>query len=337
MAELIPTKDEADWLAARRQGITASEIAVIMGLSPWSSPYALYHQKLGILPRQEDSPAMERGRVLEPYIREKFAEAHPEFAVMGFGRDLYAHAERRWQMATLDSLLYAKDGNSYFDLEEPVAVTEFKTASSMDEWGEPGTDEIPVHYRCQVLWQMDVMGVAKAHVAVLDIPRWRVLEYVVEMDGDARHDLALMHKAAHDFLDRIECQEPPDVDWRPATIAALKTMNPGVEDREVVIGRQLAISYRAAQRRYKEAEQRKDEMTARVLETMGNAKRAVEANTETALATRSVSHPERIDTERLRSEQPAIAAEYTKPPKPEVKLTPAKPKKVKKSVSANSK
>ena len=78
----IPARTEAEWLEARRQGITASEIAAVMGLSPASQdgPYALYHRKTGTLPPIEDNDAMERGRVLEPYIAEKFARwRYPDF------------------------------------------------------------------------------------------------------------------------------------------------------------------------------------------------------------------------------------------------------------------
>lgn len=299
MAELIKTDSEAAWLEARRQGVTASEIAVIMGLSPYSSPYALYHQKLGILPSDVDSAVMERGRVLEPYIAEKFAAAHPELWVHGNGRQLYAHSERPWQLATPDRLLAdeSHDGlSSYWAAEDEYcdAVLECKSASSMDEWGEPGTDEIPVHYRCQVIWQMDVMGVGRAHVVVLDVPRWQVHEYVIEMDDSARNDLTYMLPAAEEFRRQLAEHDVPDVDWRPATAYALKQLHPSLEDREAHIGRQLEISYRAAVRRYKEAEQRKDEMTNRMREAMGSARRAVTVRTvagesrQVVIATRQV-------------------------------------------------
>ncbi|MDR3033905.1 MAG: YqaJ viral recombinase family protein, partial [Kitasatospora sp.] len=36
-AVLVPAASEAEWLEARRQGVTASEIAAILGLSPWES------------------------------------------------------------------------------------------------------------------------------------------------------------------------------------------------------------------------------------------------------------------------------------------------------------
>jgi putative phage-type endonuclease len=306
VAELIPTSTEAEWLEARRKGVTASEIAVIMGLSPWSSPYALYHQKLGILPPQEDNAAMERGRVLEPYIARKFAELHPEFLVEGDGRSLFAHAKRAWQLATPDRFVCETEwhdrcncgvGNTgYYGMHErdcgleigpTVAVAEFKTASDMSEWGEPGTDEIPVHYRAQVLWQMDVMGVSRAYVAVLDIPRWEVREYVIEHEDEQTHDELgylgcpvcvdqhMMREAALEFLGRIERQEPPDVDWRPATAYALKQLHPSVEEIDAVIPRRLAVNYRAASRNFKHWEERKKLYEARIREAIGPAHRAL--------------------------------------------------------------
>lgn len=294
-ATLIPTSSEDEWLEARRKGITASEIAVVMGLSPYSSPYALYHQKLGNLPEQEDRSEFERGRVLEPYIADKFAQLRPEFAVMGTGRELYAHPDRPWQLATPDRLVSESEcadcgqsGCTWKDL--PIAVLETKTDGGSDEWGDDGSDEIPVHYRCQVLWQMDVMGVDTAFVACLFVHSWKVRVYELTMD-DA--DLKLMREEAREFLDRIDLQDEPDVDWRPATTAALKHLHPSVEDRDVMIGRRLEISYRAACRRFKEAERRKDEMTNRVLAAIGDGRRAIAAHTygkdgRVVIATRQV-------------------------------------------------
>lgn len=323
MPELIKTADEAAWLEARRQGVTASEIAVIMGLSPWDSPYALYHRKLGILPPVEDNAAMERGRVLEPYIAQKFDGMHPnELVALGDGRELYAHAERKWQMATPDRLVFPWTG----PFAEPAALLECKSTSSMDDWGEPGTDEIPVHYRCQVLWQMDVMGVSKAYVAVLDISRWRVLEYVIEHEptyagsdwgcnGDTCkvcEDQQMMRNAGREFLGRIERQDAPDVDWTAATAYALKQLHPSLEDRDVVIGRQLEISYNAACKAFKAAEQRKDEMTNRLRAAMGSARRAVSRDDlGRVIATRQVY-------EQRESVRKACTVD---------KIVPAKPKK----------
>ena len=307
-AVLIPTASEAEWLDARRKGITASEIAVVMGLSPYSSPYALYHQKLGNLDGPEDSEAMALGRYLEQYVCDRFAAQHPEFAVTGDGRKLYAHPERSWQLATPDRLLMEcggwvdDDGNAQYP--GLLAVLEAKTAAGYDGWGDDGTDEIPVHYRCQVLWQMDVMGVSTAFVACLFLHTRQLRIYEIgHADGcgadcnmlaypslacPACDDIAIMRDAAAEFLDRIKREDPPDVDWRPATIDALKVLHPSVEDADALVSRQLAARYHAACRNHKHWEQRKKTYEAHLRERMGSARRAVEVRTGETIARRDV-------------------------------------------------
>jgi putative phage-type endonuclease len=327
---------EADWLEARRHGITASEIAIVMGLSPYSSPFALYHRKTGALPQEQDKAVFERGHVLEPYIAEKFAERKPEFLVAGTGRELYAHPERPWQLATPDRQVF---DDFPVNAAGPLAVLECKTDAGGD-WGDEGSDDIPVHYRAQVLWQMDVMGVTTGYVACLLVRPWKVRVYEITHDplcGSAQfrphglcrvcQDLAIMRGEAREFLDRIDLGDPPDVDWRPATTDALKRLHPELEDREVVIAPRLRISYRAAVRRYGEAKRRKAEMTNRMLAAIGTGRHGINGYTGETVATRSVSSPKRINADQLRAEYPAAAAACTHPPEhPEIKLTPAKPK-----------
>lgn len=295
MPELIKTASEAEWLEARRTRVTASEIAVLLGLSPYDSPYGLYHRKLGILPGQPDNPMMERGRVLEPYIADKFGERHPEYIVDGTGRELYVHSERPWQGATPDRLLQdaatcgITDRGGVFEVEN-TAVLECKCDGGSPEWGEEGTDQIPVHYRAQVIWQMDVMGVHTAYVACLDPARWTLREYVIGHEptyagsewgcnGDTCQvcdDLAVMLGAAREFLDRIERREPPEVDWRPQTTAALRALSP-MDDSEAEVSGELASAYELAVATYKQAEQEKKLRENQLRQAMGTARRAVVA------------------------------------------------------------
>ena len=283
-AVLIPTASEAEWLEARRQGITASEIAVVMGLSPYSSPYALYHQKLGNLPQQEDSLAMAIGRRLEGFVCDLFAEQHPEWYVHGDGRELYAHPDRPWQMATPDRLVY-ESHHPYPGRE--LATYDAKTAASYDGWGDEGSDEIPVHYRCQKLWQMDVAGVTTGYLGCLFLHSRQFRVYELTMDMHAAGDLELMRHHAEQFLKRLDAGDEPDIDWRPATTDALKRLHPSVEDRDAIVRVRTASAYRTAVLRYRAAEQRKNEMTNRLRAEMGSAQRAVTAR-GVPVATRQV-------------------------------------------------
>jgi putative phage-type endonuclease len=278
------TRSEAEWLEARRQGITASEIAIVMGLSPYSSPYALYHQKLGQLPGVEETDAMQLGKHMESFVADRFAERHPEFNLTGNGQMLFAHAERPWQMATPDRLV--TEGS--FSAWDAIAVLECKIDGGSDEWGEDGSDEIPVHYRCQVLWQMDVMGVSTGYVACLLWNRRKVRVYELTLDAAAKEDLLMMRGEARLFLRRIEQGDEPDVDWRPATTAALKHLHPSIEDRTVEVRRMPVIQYRAALKAYKAAEQRKKLAENRLRQLLGTGNRLVSAHTGEVIATRQV-------------------------------------------------
>lgn len=285
-AVLIPTSSEAEWLAARRAGITASEIAVVMGLSSFSSPYKLYHQKTGDLPADDDNDRLALGRHLEPYIAHRFAERFEHWHVFGDGSTLYAHVDRPWQMATPDRLLYESGDRP---IAEPDAVLECKSWGSFDGWGTDGSDEIPVHIRCQALWQGDVMGAGTAIVACVFLPSAQLRIYELDLaDDQAQADLKLMREEAREFLDRIDLADPPGIDWRPATTDALKQLHPDVEDRDVEVSRMPIISYRAACRRYKEAEQRKKLTENRLRGLLGNGHRIIDARTGEVIARRDV-------------------------------------------------
>ncbi len=299
-ARLIVAGDapKAEWLAARREGVTASEIDIVMGLAPGtqSSPYKLYHQKTGDLPEDDLSDVMERGKILEPYVVTKFLERYPEFNVTGDGRTLYAHQTRVWQMCTPDRLLFddegANTGHAHPDsprARDPLAGLETKTDGYPDpqRWGGDGSDIVPAHYALQVLWSMDVFGIGTWYLACQFMTPWHCRVYEFTMNGEYQAVLKQARDEARDFLDRIDLADPPPVDWTPATGAALKHLHPGLEDREVNIGAQLTRWYRAACRDLKNAERRKHAYENRIRELLGNAATAT-CGTSEKVATRQI-------------------------------------------------
>jgi len=62
------------WLLERRKSIGGSDAGAILGLNPYRSPYALWAEKTGRLPEQEDTEAMRQGRDLEAYVADRFSE-----------------------------------------------------------------------------------------------------------------------------------------------------------------------------------------------------------------------------------------------------------------------
>ena len=226
MPELVCSTANRDaWLAARRSGVTATDIVTIMGLSSYDSPYSLYWRKLGQVPETPDSPRVALGRYLQEYVWALWTDE------TGLAtRDplaLYCTTGRSWQMATPD---YVENGPP----AGWVSVLEIKTWADADKpsW----SDGPPPAVRAQVLWQMDVMDVAKGHVGVVFLPSGEFRSYAIEHEGicdwdNARlptmtclvcADIKAMRAAGLDFYRRLQDNDPPDPDASAATLAAVK-------------------------------------------------------------------------------------------------------------------
>ena len=66
IAKLV--QGSGEWREHRRKHRNASETPIILGISPWQTPYQLWQIKLGLV-EQEVTPAMLRGTQLEPQAR----------------------------------------------------------------------------------------------------------------------------------------------------------------------------------------------------------------------------------------------------------------------------
>jgi putative phage-type endonuclease len=249
--------------------ITATEIAAVMGLSPWQSRFSLWHKKAGLpTPPFEVSPQIEWGNRLEPAVVGKYEDEHPEHLLMPTGT--WRHADRPWQRATPDRLIaHREDGASD---GQPIGIFEAKTSPYGDDWGPHGTDEVPIYYRCQVIWQQDTLGLhARTPVGVL-IGGCDYRELYVDYDeGDAK----LMRDAAVEFLRTVEAGERPPIDGSDATYQTIRVQPNGLEDRDVEIPAEDAARYETAQRQMAGA---KTELTAAkgvLLDHIGDGKRAV--------------------------------------------------------------
>jgi putative phage-type endonuclease len=333
--ELLPpgeaTPDNERWHELRRTGITASEIAAVLGISPWESPFSLYWRKVNDW-RTADNEFTSAGRHLEEAIAQWWRLTNsPAHGVM-CRAGLYAHPERPWQLATPDRVLcdpqwhdnpFPDSPDYQYDHWQDAAhigAVECKwVAYSWEGWGEQGTDEIPVYYRAQCLWQLDVLGVDEVHVAALGPGGFRA--YVVRRDDD---DLEVMRVAGEAFVKRLEAGDPPDLDSHSATLGALKRLHPTVGEGGIEVEPVLALDYTNARIARASAERSMALCEAQIRAALGDTfARATYAGR--TLASRSVFTQSRIDTKRLKAELPEIAAEYATTTTVD-KLTPGRTK-----------
>lgn len=246
-----------EWHAARRNGLGGSSIGTVLGLSPFDSRFALWHRMAGNIAEIDEAPEMEWGKRLEPPILGKYRDVHPDLDY-DIVNGTFRHADRPWQIANPD--LLAAD-----------RVIDAKLSLFGDGWGEPGTDQVPPHIRCQVLWYMDVLGLDRADLAVL-VGGFDYREYTVEYDPAEAQEL---RDAAVEFLDSIALGHRPDIDAHSATYQAIKEMHPDIDPTEVEIGNATARAFITAKHAEKEAKARAQLATSVLADEMGSAARAV--------------------------------------------------------------
>lgn len=307
--ELLPPgearPDNPRWHEIRRQGVTASEIPIILGLSSWESPWSLWHRKRGLIGDPEAGESADWGRRLEPVIAEAAMEQiERDWPLsMAYPAGLYARPGRPWQMATPDRLVASRPA------DDPgtrlVGLLEIKHPYSWDGWGDEGTDDVPAAYLAQCLWQLDVMDLDQCWLAAYSRHSMRIYEIRRDAEG-ADADLELMRKLAHEFL---TSEEPPPLDSHPATIAGLKALHPSIEDREEWVPADVAGAYRRARAELAAAEARAKQAEAELRAAMGSARYAVDPQ-GVPVASRSVYTRRGIDTKRLRADHPDIVATY---------------------------
>lgn len=141
----------------RRSGIGGSDIAPIMGLSPYTTAREIFDSKSGKDEQDLDGvPSVEWGSRLEAVIAEKFAENHPEF-ICEFSPETII--KDGWKIANLDGIF-----RPVGDINDFGGVLEIKTANAFTkDW----KDGVPIYYQCQVQWYMHITARKYAYVAVL--------------------------------------------------------------------------------------------------------------------------------------------------------------------------
>lgn len=279
-----------DWLAWRRTGIGASDVAAILGLSRWATPYQVWLSKVVELP-EDDAEHLAWGHLLEDAICDEVGRRlHTHVA---HRQEQRSHRDHPHHLATIDGI--AK--------RVPRTVVECKTTGDRRAW-----DEVPIVYHCQAQWQMHVTGLDHAVLAVLHAGQ-RLDLHEVDRDDD---DIARMVETVDQFWENHvltrEAPEPAGVDlpylnaWTPA--------DPGKRleaDDELEA---LAAQALAAQAAAKQAAAYEKDLKARLAAAMGDATELVGADGQTLATWRPTSS---LDTAAVTAALPDLVAEHTHP------------------------
>lgn len=199
----------------RHKFIGGSDIAAVLGVSPWKTPLDLYLDK--IAPRVEG----QRKRVFTRGIRWEgvVAEMLTETLVAEGHTVSVVAANRRYIDSAVPFFASEIDYEIRLDGAEEIRNVELKTVHPFlaREWGESGGDSLPVHYMAQVMWGLGVTGRQRGYLAALfGADELRV--YPVERDDET---IAAMRQRAGQFwTENVMVGIPPE----PATLEDLSKL-----------------------------------------------------------------------------------------------------------------
>lgn len=284
----------AEWLERRRSGIGGSDVAPILGLSRWKTPRDIWLSKIDTAVDIEDRPTVQQliGTALEEHVLRLYSEQTGR--TVRRSHQLLRDPDHPCLVANLDARAAGR-------------VIEIKTARNSDDWGDPGSDDVPQDYWLQVQHYLQVTRVPVCDVAVLflnqsepdvavyEIPRSdQYAEVVAELvDWWNRHVVAGAEPAP---VTGQDCSRR----WPRSNGAE------AIATHEVLIAIEELRGLKAA---LKAMEDRKDHLETVIKSTMGEAEKLHQSGT--VLATWKSSETSRLDSKLVRERYPEAARECT--------------------------
>lgn len=296
MKKLISTLNmkKEEWLRYRKKGIGGSDAGAVCGLNPYRSAIEVYFDKTTDEVEEIDNEAMRQGREFEDYVARRFMEATGK--KVRRANAMFYDEQYPFMLADVDRMVVGEN-----------AGLECKTASPFmaDKWkGE----EIPLSYQIQCYHYMSVCNADAWYIAVLIYGK-EFKFYKLERDEQVIQDLIRIEK---DFWENyIQKGQLPDPDGSKTADSILaeyykeskrETIRlSGFDER--LMRRQELVEVMGRM------EKEKNQIEQELKQYLGNAE--VAENDKFRVSWKAVSS-NRIDTGRLKEEEPEIYRKYLK-------------------------
>ena len=301
-----------DWLSLRQSGIGGSDIAAIIGVSPYATAYDIYQSKTQ--PVNEDTNEFSYwGTVLEDTVAREFSKRSGlKIQNVNF---LMRHPEHRWAIANIDRAIINRDvsGNVRFKDGKLTTdqIVEIKTASEYvgKNWGLEESDEVPDQYQCQAQWYMGVTDTQVCHMAVL-IGGNKYRQYKIERHQDF---IDYLFEAAESFwTNNVLAGVEPDATTLQNAKDKYPRHNPDTTldvepDSEAAKVFEHYESLKAQEKEVKAALELAQ--TDLICQIQDNEALAIDGE---VVATYKVQVSNRFDSSRLKKDMPELAEKYVK-------------------------
>lgn len=296
MKRLVNTAElsKTEWLKYRKQGLTGTDAGAITGMNPYVSAFQIYQDKISDTIEERDNESMRQGRDLEEYVARRFMEETGK--KVRHANAIFQSEENKFMLADFDRLVIGEK-----------AGLECKTvnAYSADKWKN---GEIPLHYQMQVQHYLAVSGFDRWYIAALVFGKEFIVHEIVR-DEDIIRSLIVIEKRF--WEQNVLARVAPEPDGSDNYSAMLGKMYLGDKDKAIQL-----FDVQDELKRRDEIEELLEKLNKEknIIEQSIKAqmKDAVYAESENYLISWMPSTQQRIDTKRLKEEQPEVYSQYLK-------------------------
>ena len=155
MEFILETKEQ--WVQSRAKGIGGSEVAAVLGLDPYRSPYNVWVEKTTGESRNIDNIYTRAGTKLEPVVVEFFQEET--------GFSIEAQNVGDWHQVTHPQYDYMRGSRDRVFIKPTGerCILECKTTQTTID-----KDNLPVSWYCQLQWYMGLYNIENGAIAWLE-------------------------------------------------------------------------------------------------------------------------------------------------------------------------
>jgi putative phage-type endonuclease len=251
-------------------------------------------EKTGEGEAQPKTDAMAYGLMVEPMIRQWYSNTTGRTVIVP---DLIEHPKYPFIVGSLDGIA------------DRVRVWEGKTSRSSQDWGEPGSDEIPIYYTTQVQLYMAVTRLEVCDVTV-SFAGTMPVNYEVPADMELQE---MLIERAVEFWQMVEAGTPPDpIGFSDAMLMYGKhsraaSVTAG-SDEEAAWVRLEAIAKES-----KALEAEAETLKGKIMLVMGDNDTLVGLDGKPLITWKLAKAGEMFDAKALQADDPELYARYLKP------------------------
>lgn len=298
---IIRPSSREEWLQHRQEGIGSSEVATILGLNPWETPYQLWRRKKGLDAAKDETFAMKAGHYLEDAASHFWHDETGREIIKRSAIDwLIVNTEKPYMRVSPDRTYWLSDSRKSSD----KGILECKTTQmSIDE------DDLPKHWFCQVQYQLGTAELRYGSLAWLCSGRqfgYKDMELVPDFYA------WIVEEVTKFWVDNIQGNVEPEAS---SVADVLLKYNRHTDGKVIEVAEDIYMAVndlKAIKEQIAQLDEQKEALEERIKLGFGDAE-AISYGGQTIATWKAPKPSSKFDAKAFAKAYPDLASEFTSP------------------------